>query len=53
MLDKQNDVITLGNSQFRISYLKSVTITEAIKMFKNSCHEDRIRNAWKQANNKK
>lgn len=52
-VDKANDVVTLGKSQFRLSYLKSVTIKEAIEHYKRMCHEDRIRNAWKRANNKK
>ena len=52
-LNEQGDSIRVGKSTFRLSYLRSVTIEEAIEHFKGSCHEDRIRNAWKRANKKK
>jgi len=53
MLDKKKEWLIIGNSSFLISYLKDVNMTDAIKRYKGTCHEDRIRNAWKQANNKK
>jgi hypothetical protein len=44
----------LGSTSFNVDFLKSVTLKEALEHFKVlKIHEDRVRNAWKRANNKK
>lgn len=51
-MSNQNEWITLGNSTIRVSFLQSVTEDEALEHFKTKAiHDDRVRNAWKQANN--
>ena len=52
-LNEEKDVVVIARSQFRLSYLRSVTMEEAIEHYKGSCHDDRVRNAWKRANKKK
>ncbi len=52
-VSEQNDIVTIGKSQFRLSYLRSVTIEEAVEHYQSACHDDRVRNAWKRANKKK
>jgi hypothetical protein len=44
----------LGSTSFNVDFLKSVTLKEALEHFKaTEIHADRVRNAWKRANNKK
>jgi hypothetical protein len=44
----------LGSTSFNVDFLKSVNLTQALEHFKGTgIHEDRVRNAWKRANNKK
>lgn len=52
-MNEKNGILTIGKSQFLLSKLRSVTLLEAIDHYKDMCHEDRIRNAWKRANKKK
>lgn len=50
-MSESNEWITLGKTQFSVSYLVSVSEDEAIKLLsKDNVHGDRVRNAWKQAN---
>ena len=44
--------IRIGKSEFSVEFLKSVTEAKAVKTFKN-IDENRVINAWKQANKKK
>jgi benzoyl-CoA reductase/2-hydroxyglutaryl-CoA dehydratase subunit BcrC/BadD/HgdB len=53
-MTKQKFDGTLGTTSFNVEFLKSVTLKEALEHFKGTeIHEDRVRNAWKRANNKK
>lgn len=53
-MEKQKFDGTLGNTSFNVDFLKSVTLKEALEHFKaTEIHADRVRNAWKRANNKK
>ena len=41
----------LGNTEFNVGYLQSVTVDEAIKTLKSAhVDENRVVNAWKKAN---
>lgn len=44
--------IVLGKTQLSVDYLKSVSEEEALAHYEGKAiHADRVRNAWKQANN--
>lgn len=54
ILNEKDNYIKLGNSQFDLANLRSVTMEEAIAgLTRPHCPEDRVRNAWKRANRKK
>lgn len=52
-MNENKDVIILGKTQFSRKFLKGVTQSKALRICKTLCHEDRIINAWKIANDKK
>ena len=51
-MDSSNEWIKIGNTSFRVAYLQSVTEEIAVTLLTTDhVHADRVRNAWKQANN--
>lgn len=54
IVNEKDNVIRLGRSNFSLSYLRDVTLEDAIATLTNQfVDENRVRNAWKRANRKK